>query len=205
MPLVIGTTGTDLPGTIPRIGRAFSTSSDPTPIAPASSTTRPASWRPTRDASLIAIDLTMHEPARFLARHMTAPGQPAWIYRFDYVADSLRSQMPSAPHASEVAYLFDQLGARYGEAVTRRDRALAKTFHEYFVNFAKHGDPNGGGHGDGHGDGATQRPAWSKFDPARFDLMMFTGDGEGAMQADPWQERLRLVERALERRENESR
>jgi para-nitrobenzyl esterase len=133
---------------------------------------------------------------------MTAAGQSAaWIYRFDYVTDSLRSQMPSAPHASKVAYLFDQLDLRYGEAVTSRDRALAKTFHEYFVNFAKHGDPNGGG----HGDGATQHPAWRKFDSSTVDLMMFTGDGEAKIQADPWQERLRLVERALERRGLEGR
>ena len=35
----------------------------------------------------------------------------------------------------------------------------------YFVNFAKRGDPNG-----------TELPQWPQFDPARFDLMMFTRD-----------------------------
>jgi para-nitrobenzyl esterase len=33
-----------------------------------------------------------------------------------------------------------------------------------------------------------------------FEVMLFTHDGEAKMQADPWRERLALVERAIERR-----
>jgi para-nitrobenzyl esterase len=139
-------------------------------------------------AFLIAIDMTMHEPARFVARQMTAGRAPAWLYRFDYVADSLRPQVTSAAHASELGYLFDQMEARYGKAVTDKDRTMAQTFHRYFVNFVRSGDPNG-----------TGLPPWPKFDPAQFDLMLFTNAGEVKMQPDPWQERLALVERAIER------
>jgi heat shock protein HslJ len=49
-------------------------------------------------------------------------------------------------------------------------------------------DPNGAG-----------LQAWSQFDPAKLDVMLFTNDGEAKMQADPRGERLALVERAIER------
>lgn len=41
----------------------------------------------------IAVDMTMHEPARFVARQMTAAGQPAWLYRFGYVAANAELMM----------------------------------------------------------------------------------------------------------------
>jgi heat shock protein HslJ len=69
-----------------------------------------------------------------------------------------------------------------------KDRAMAQTFHRYFVNFARSGDPNGAG-----------IQVWSQFDRAKFDLMLFTNDGEAKMRADPRGERLALVERAIER------
>lgn len=136
----------------------------------------------------IAIDMTMHEPARFVARQMTAQGAPSWLYRFDYVTDSERPKITSAPHAGELSYLFDQMDKRYDSSqVTNRDRAVAKTFHQYFVNFAKSGDPNGAG-----------LPPWSKFDPAKLDIMMFDMEGRAKMQPDPWGERLALVERQMD-------
>lgn len=58
---------------------------------------------------------------------------------------------------------------------------------QYFVNFAKNGDPN-----------AVGLPPWSKFAPAKFDLMLFNNDGKAKMQPDPWRERLALVERAMD-------
>jgi hypothetical protein len=56
----------------------------------------------------IAADMTMHEPARLAAKQMTAAGQPAWLYRFDYVAESLRPT-GSAEHAKKLPYLFGTL------------------------------------------------------------------------------------------------
>ncbi|HYG86166.1 MAG TPA: carboxylesterase family protein [Azospirillum sp.] len=144
-------------------------------------------------ASLIAEDMTMHEPARFVARQMTGAGMTAWLYRFGYVADSLQPKVSGAGHASELAYLFDQMEARYGKAVTDKDRSMAQSFHRYFANFARSGDPNG-----------ADLKVWPRFDPAKFDLMLFTNDGEAKMQADPWRERLTLVERAIERQATSS-
>src|SRR6187399_1410644 len=49
----------------------------------------------------VAMDAMMVEPARFLAKTFAAQGLPAYLYRFSYVADSLRAQTPGAPHATE--------------------------------------------------------------------------------------------------------
>lgn len=187
VPLLVGTTGDDLAGVFPpdttrpldffgpeapRARRLY----DPEGNLPVEKLT-----------SRIGVDMTMHEPARFLARQMTAAGQAAWLYRFDYVAESLRPKVASAPHAGELSYLFDQMEARYGKAVTERDRAMARTFHQYFANFAKSGDPNGPG-----------LPPWPAFTAGKFELMLFAEDGSARMRADPWEKRLRLVERAMD-------
>ena len=135
----------------------------------------------------IGIDLAMHEPARFVAKQMTAAGNPVWLYRFGYVAQSLRPEKMGADHASEQPYLFSTLDARYGKDVTAKDREMAQMFHSYFANFAKSGDPNGEG-----------LPIWSQYDPTKPDLMMFTLDDGAVMEADPWKERLDLVELAVD-------
>ena len=145
VPLFIGTTGDDLAITFPRERTRpldfFGPDAERARLLYDSQGTLPED----KLASLIAKDMTMQEPARFVARRMTAAGMPAWLYRFDYVADSLRPQATSAGHASELAYLFDQMDAGYGNATTGRDRAMARTFHRSFANFVKTGDPNGAG------------------------------------------------------------
>ncbi|MDM9382352.1 carboxylesterase family protein [Chlorogloeopsis sp. ULAP01] len=189
VPLMIGTTGDDLAADYPpdrtRPLNFFGSDAER-----ARRLYDPEGKLPTDQLAFrIAIDMTMHEPARFVARQMTARGTPSWLYRFDYVVDSLRPKVTSAPHAGELSFMFDQMDKRYSSELTNRDRAIAKTFHQYFVNFAKNGDPNGAG-----------LPSWPKFDPAKFDLMMFNMDGQAKMQPDPWRERLALVEREMDAR-----
>ena len=187
VPLIIGTTGDDVAGDYP-LDR-----SRPLDFFGADSARARELYdtggklSAERHAMLLAVDRSMHEPARFVARQWTAKGVPAWIYRFDYVADSLQRSVAHAPNSSELGYLFDRLRARYGPKATPRDHAMARAFHEYFANFAKRGDPNGAG-----------LPEWPRFDPAKSELMMFGGDGRAAMQPDPWGERLALVTRAIE-------
>lgn len=141
--------------------------------------------QPSEILNTIAVDMTMHEPARFVAKQMVAAGNPVWLYRFGYVAEFLRSKVTDADHASELPYLFSTLDARYGNAVTAKDQEMARLFQTYFANFAKSGDPNGQG-----------LPTWTKYDPTIFDLMMFTPNNGSVMEADPWKDRLDLVERA---------
>ncbi|HEY9626812.1 MAG TPA: carboxylesterase family protein [Coleofasciculaceae cyanobacterium] len=184
VPLLIGTTSADLPVTFPPLDNPFS-------YFGAAAEQAIAAYNP--DGTLppqaivtsIAVDITMHEPARFVAQQMA--DNPVWLYRFGYVAESLRPEVTGAEHASEQPYLFSTVEARYGEAVTPNDREMARLFHTYFANFAKSGDPNGAG-----------LPAWNPYNPDLPDLMYFTLDQGAVMQADPLTARLDLVERAAE-------
>lgn len=186
VPLLIGTTSADLPATFPPLNNPFSyfganaqqaiTLYNPTGKLP-----------PEAIIATIAVDITMHEQARFAAKRVTVTRNPAWLYRFGYVAESLRPEKMGAEHATELPYLFNTLDARYGKAVTAKDRGMARMFHTYFANFAKSGSPNGRG-----------LPNWAKYDPSKPDLMMFALNGNAVMAADPWKQRLDLVEQVAD-------
>jgi para-nitrobenzyl esterase len=108
-------------------------------------------------------------------------------YRFGYVAASLRSKQTGAKHTSELPCLFRTLEARYGQEVTAQDREAARVFHTDFADFAQYSDPNGQG-----------LLPWPPFDLEKSDMMQFTLDNGPRMEADPWKERLDLVERVAE-------
>lgn len=182
VPLLIGTTSADLPVTFPPLNDPFSYFGDHAEQAIAAYNPD-GSLPPQVVIPAIAVDITMHEPARFVAQRISEAGNPAWLYRFGYVAESQRPEQLGAPHASELPYLFNTLDARYGEAVTEGDREMARLFHTYFANFAKAGDLNGDG-----------LPLWPLFDLAETDLMLFTLDEGAVMSVDPLAERLNLVE-----------
>jgi len=186
MPIIIGSTTNDLPATLPPLKDPFSyfgadaakarTAYDPKGML-----------KPLEVVLTIGVDMAMHEPARFVAKQMTAAGQPAWLYRFGYVAESLRPKTVGASHASELPFLFGTLDARYGKDVTQQDRDAGREFRSYIVNFIKTGNPNGNG-----------LPQWIQYNSARSDLMVFTPDNGAVMQPDPWQNRLDLVEKVAD-------
>ena len=132
-------------------------------------------------------DMTMHEPARFVARQATAAGQPAWLYRFTYTAQSTRPDATKQSHAGELPFLFETLEATYG-SVSDEDRRMAEAFNTYVAAFVKTGDPNGGG-----------LPRWPAFDPATHDLLDFSLDDGPRFGPDPRAEGIEFVERAAER------
>ncbi len=131
----------------------------------------------------IAADQMMVEPARFMARALAATGQPAYEYRFSYVAESMRKQWRGAPHATEIPFVFDTVAARYGKDLADPDRATAQAANAYWANFAKTGNPNGKG-----------LPEWPAYSPKTDVLMDFSATGPAA-RPDPWKTRLDLVER----------
>ena len=94
-------------------------------------------------------DSLFRGPARFLAGEMPRVGQPAWLYEFSYVGETLRRTESGAAHSDDVAFAFGDLGLRArwrSEAPpTDADRRMAATVMGYWVNFAKHGNPNGPG------------------------------------------------------------
>ena len=137
--------------------------------------------------TMIASDQMMVEPARFLARTLAALGQRAYLYRFSYVAESMRQQWKGAPHATEIPFVFDTVVARYGKDLTQADKVMAETANAYWVNFAKTGNPNG-----------ARLPKWPAFQAASDLLLDFSNQGPVA-GPDPWKDRLDLIEAMVTR------
>jgi len=131
----------------------------------------------------MAADQMMIEPARYAVRVLAALGQPAYEYRFSYVAESMRKQWPGAPHATEIPFVFDTVAARYEKDLAKADREIAQAANAYWVNFAKTGNPNG--------PGLPQWPAYSM----KTDMLMDFSLAGPVAKADPWKERLDLTER----------
>ena len=187
MPIIIGSTMQDLSTDLPP------STENPLSYFGADAEQARAIYNPDnkRDPSQVRLavgaDITMHEPARFIAKQMTQLGMPAWLYRFGYVAELKRPTQTVASHASELAFLFDTLDVRLGKAVTEKDRTTADDFSRYFKNFVKSGQPNGQG-----------LPTWPKFDPGQSELMAFTLGNGPIAKRDPWKDRLDLVERAAD-------
>jgi para-nitrobenzyl esterase len=138
--------------------------------------------------SVIAADQMMVEPARYTVRTLAATGQPAYEFRFSYVAESMRKQWHGAPHATEIPFVFDTVIARYGKDLTDADRAIARAANAYWVNFAKTGSPNGAG-----------LPEWPAYSPRTDMVMDFSATGPVA-KPDPWKDRLDLTERVAEKK-----
>ncbi len=94
-------------------------------------------------------DFLFRGPARFLAGEMSRVHQPAWFYEFTYVGSANRGSVPGAAHSDDVPYVFGDvdLVRRWNgkEPPTMADRRMAEIVTAYWVNFAKHGDPNGPG------------------------------------------------------------
>ena len=133
-------------------------------------------------------DEMMVEPAREIARILSARGQPVYEFRFSYVASSLRKTVPGATHASEIPFVFDTVSARYGRRTTAADEAMARAMHAYWVAFARTGRPQVPG-----------EPAWPAYHKASDELMNFTQHGPVA-QPDPRKARLDLAERVNDRK-----
>jgi para-nitrobenzyl esterase len=144
------------------------------------------------DASRIGGDQMMIEPARYIARILSARGQAAYEFRFSYVAESMRKEWPGAPHASDIPFAFNTLAARYGKDLTERDAAAAKTVHDYWVAFVRSGKPEVAG-----------QPPWPPYDAKSDTIMDFTNNG-AVVGPDPWKSRLDLVESFSESRQRKA-
>lgn len=187
MPIMIGTTAVDLP-------LHFPPREDPLSLFGADRAAAGLAYNPAGavnpDPTLLALavgmDMTMHEPARYLARAETAAGAPVWLYRFTYVGQSGRPS-PGAVHGTEVPFLFHTLEDGLPGAATDEDLAIADAFSTYVANFVRYGDPNG-----------DRLPAWPLFNPARFDLMHFTMNNGPVFGPDPRADRIAAVERAMD-------
>jgi len=187
VPVMIGTNtaeiGPPLPGSLPALWRTFGADS-----AVARRIYDPDGRRSLEEvATATGGDQWMAEPARAIARLLSARGQPVYEYRFGYVATARRKTLSGAPHASEIPYVFDTVSARYGNETSPADEAMARIVHAYWVAFARTGRPDPRG-----------QPAWPQYHQSSDELMNFTDHGP-VPEADPWKRRLDFAEREYER------
>ncbi|SFO03198.1 carboxylesterase/lipase family protein [Sphingomonas sp. OK281] len=133
----------------------------------------------------VARDRLMVEPARFVAQQTQRVGQPAFLYRFGYVAASMRKDWAGAPHATDIPYFFDTVAVKYGAALTAEDAKAGKLANAYAVNFIRKGDPNGAG-----------LPKWSAFDTARDNVQVLDAEGSAENVVDPLKPHLDAIQAA---------
>jgi len=113
-------------------------------------------------ARAIFTDRTFGAPARWVAAE-AAPGKPAWLYHFSYIATRMRPGVKSAAHAAEIPYVFEYWGRRTPmSVVSDEDKAVAALMHACWVSFAKSGAPSCG------------KEAWPAYDPKTDRLMEFS-------------------------------
>lgn len=117
-------------------------------------------------------DMTFSEPAYSLATRQAAAGGPTWLYRFGYVVEEKRATLAGASHATDVPFQFANLAAAGGKP-TPADMAAAKLVADYWVQFAKTGDPNGKG-----------LPSWPRLAAAAPVLLRIGSDKTDTAPAD---------------------
>lgn len=138
--------------------------------------------------AFVNTDKVWAEPARFTARAFTSKSIPAYLYLFSYVPVSMKDWMRyGASHASEIAYVFDNLVERNGIVFTAKDKEVGKIMNAYWVNFAKTGNPNGKG-----------LPLWPVYDSYKNEVFEFTQDGSAGNFFDHRKARLNVIEKAFD-------
>ena len=137
--------------------------------------------------TMVNTDKVWAEPARFTARAFASKGTPAYVYLFSYVSPSMQQMMRfGAGHASEIAYVFNNLTSRNGAAIAPKDEEVAKMMNAYWTNFAKTGNPNGEG-----------LPKWPVYSSKDNELLEFRSDGSAVGEPDPKKARLDVIENAV--------
>jgi para-nitrobenzyl esterase len=100
-----------------------------------------------------------------ISRYHSAARHPVFQYQFDRVTPGRESV--GSTHGAEVAFVFGTLD-RPGNTVvwSDADRKASDTIQQYWTNFARTGDPNGG-----------SLPEWPRYEPATARYLEFTPEG----------------------------
>ena len=87
----------------------------------------------------------MAMPARRRARQQAERGQRVWLYRFGYVPQALSKVLPGVGHADEIQFVFGVPSPAARAGWSGADQAMAKRVGDYWVAFARTGNPNHAG------------------------------------------------------------
>ena len=77
---------------------------------------------------------------RYVARQNETQGEDSYLYYFSRIPPS-KNQTLGAFHAAEIPFVFGSYESILGQS--KEDEALAELMQNYWVNFAKTGNPNG--------------------------------------------------------------
>ena len=105
---------------------------------------------------------------------------PAYLYYFDHRQPGNTS---GASHAAEIAYVFGNLskGGLFSKGASPEDEALSEMMMNYWVNFAKTGNPNGG-----------ELPKWPAFSRQSPEGMIF--DAKPGARPLPYENRMPTID-----------
>ncbi|MFZ1107089.1 MAG: carboxylesterase family protein [Rhodomicrobium sp.] len=114
-------------------------------------------------------DANFVEPARMIARTASRGGQPVYHYGFDFQPPLLRL-IGGTPHGLEVAYAFGNIRRivpfPLAQLMHPHNYEVSRLMGIYWTNFAKTGDPNGGG--------ALE---WPRFTEGAEETLVFNNEG----------------------------
>ncbi len=138
-------------------------------------------------------DWVWGEPARMTAMAFLSKKAPTFMYQFGYVSPANQQRSPfGAGHGSEVSYVFNTLDApRFGppSKPTEAEYELAQKLNQYWINFAKTGNPNGNG-----------LPNWPAYNKQSQDMLDVELDGKTISKPDPRKARFDVIEKAMKKR-----
>lgn len=111
--------------------------------------------------------------------------EKSWLFWFDQAWPG-RKEL-GAFHGAEIVYVFKTLETQKDQAWTREDREVSELMSDYWVNFARDGDPNGPG-----------LPHWPAYDDSNPQLMRLSPE-PGAITT-PRPEAQEFLDRYFEKR-----
>jgi len=114
-------------------------------------------------------DALMTCPSAAMATLNAANGHASFVYQFRRSIPGRGESDLGSFHSLELPYVFGALRNPVWSSwltFAKLDEALAASIESYWTNFAKTGDPNGGG-----------LPAWPRYTPAADRYMEFGNDG----------------------------